>query len=155
MQLIARDSNGTSAPLDFDAASRACRRRGRPAAAAPAVGVSRYAEASLNLDSRPRRLYLRRWPFGGKRHGEVATRPRRRSPATRRRAAAAAGVAGPPRPPAMTVIVFLAGHGAHDEGRYHFVTHDGDIARLAQTAISEAETARPAGRYPRPHGAVR
>ncbi|MBL8288858.1 MAG: caspase family protein [Rubrivivax sp.] len=146
VQLIARDPNGTSAPLDFDVQVDA---PPRPAGTAGprllvlAVGVSEYAEASLNLglaakDASDFRAVLA--SLGGRRYREVATRLVVDRQATRRAVLQQLEWLASEATGDDVAVVFLAGHGAHDdEGRYHFVTHDGDIARLAQTAISEAE----------------
>ncbi|MBI5716997.1 MAG: caspase family protein [Burkholderiales bacterium] len=145
VQLIARDAHGTSAPLDFDVQVDAAPPPpgARPRLLVLAVGVSEYAEASLNLglaakDATDFEATLA--ALGGKRYGAVTTRlmvdRQATRPAVLRNLEWLATEAGSDD----VVIVFLAGHGAHDdEGRYHFITHEGDIARLAQTAISEAE----------------
>ncbi|MDO8418734.1 MAG: caspase family protein [Rubrivivax sp.] len=42
--------------------------------------------------------------------------------------------------PEDTAMLFIAGHGLNDgQGRYRFLTHEADVARLDQTSISEGE----------------
>lgn len=147
VQLIAIDAQGTSAPLDFDVqvdAPAAPREPGaRPRLLALAVGVSEYAERSLNLglaakDATDFRATLAK--LGGKRYRAVTTRLVVDAEATRQAVLQHLEWLATEATSDDVVIVFLAGHGAHDdEGRYHFITHDGDIARLAQTAVSEGE----------------
>jgi len=145
VQLIARDANGVSAPLDFDVQVDAVQPAppGKPRLLVLAVGVSDYAERSLSLDYAAKDAADFRAALvalGGKRYRSVTARLVTDREVTRPAllghlewlAAEAGGD--------DVVMVFLAGHGAHDdEGRYFFVTHEGEIARLAQTAVSEDE----------------
>ncbi len=147
VQLIAVDAQGTSAPLDFDVQVEAPpvpqEPGARPRLLVLAVGVSEYAERSLNLglaakDAADFRAALAR--LGGKRYRAVTTRLVVDQEATRMAVLQHLAWLATEATSDDVVIVFLAGHGAHDdEGRYHFITHDGDIARLAQTAVSEGE----------------
>lgn len=145
VQLIALDAHGTSAPLDFDVQVDAAPQEpgARPRLLVLAVGVSEYAERSLNLelaakDATDFRAALA--ALGGKRYRAVTTRLVVDGQATRQALLQNLEWLATEATSDDVVIVFLAGHGAHDdEGRYHFITHDGDIARLAQTAVSEGE----------------
>jgi uncharacterized caspase-like protein len=145
VQLIALDAHGTSAPLDFDVQVDAAPQEpgARPRLLVLAVGVSEYAERSLNLelaakDAADFRAALA--ALGGKRYRAVTTRLVVDGQATRQALLQNLEWLATEATSDDVVIVFLAGHGAHDdEGRYHFITHDGDIARLAQTAVSEGE----------------
>jgi len=147
VQLIALDAQGTSAPLDFEVqvegAPQTSAQGAKPRLLTLAVGVSEYAERSLDLglaakDAADFSATLA--ALGGKRYREVVSRlvvdREATRPAVLRHLEGLAAEASSDD----VVIVFLAGHGAHDdEGRYHFVTHEGDITRLAQTAVSEVE----------------
>jgi len=145
VQLIALDAHGTSAPLDFDVQVDAAPQEpgARPRLLVLSVGVSEYAERSLNLglaakDATDFRAALA--ALGGKRYRTVTTRLVVDRQATRQAVLQGLEWLATEATSDDVVIVFLAGHGAHDdEGRYHFITHEGDIARLAQTAVSEGE----------------
>ncbi|MCW5632221.1 MAG: caspase family protein [Rubrivivax sp.] len=144
VQLIARDAHGTSAPLDFDVQVEGRRDPGaKPRLLALAVGVSEYAERSLSLglaakDAADFQATLT--ALGGKRYRGVLTRLVVDREATRPAVLRGLEWLATEATSDDVVVVFLAGHGAHDdEGRYHFITHEGEIGRLAETAVSEAE----------------
>jgi len=147
VQLIALDAQGTSAPLDFEVQVEGVGAPPAPGAKPRlltlAVGVSEYAERSLDLglaakDATDFSATLA--ALGGKRYREVVSRLVVDRQATRQAVLQHLEGLAAEASSDDVVIVFLAGHGAHDdEGRYHFVTHEGDITRLAQTAVSEVE----------------
>lgn len=144
VQLIARDANGTSAPLDFDVQVDAVAPpAGKPRLLVLAVGVSAYAQRDLDLgfaakDATDFRTTL--VTLGAKRYGSVSARLVVDREATRQAVLRHLEWLAAEARSDDVVMVFLAGHGAHDdEGRYYFIPHDADIARLAQTAVSEGE----------------
>lgn len=148
VQLIAHDASGTSAPLDFDVQvdARPQEPRTRPRLLVLAIGVSEYAERSLDLEFAAKDAADFRDALdavAAKRYRTVTTRLLIDRQAGRQAVLQGLEWLATEAASDDVVIVFLAGHGAHDdEGRYYFIAHDGNVARLAQTAVSENDLRR-------------
>jgi len=150
VQIIARNREGVSEPLDFRV--ERLRPASAPPPAAPAqrlptlyvlsIGVSEYrrSEYSLQLAAKDANDFVRALEAQkGRRYGEVVTRTLTDGEATRaqilqhlRWLATAGG-------PDDVSMLFLAGHGINEPGggQYYFLPHDGQLERLRTSAVPE------------------
>jgi hypothetical protein len=147
IQIFAEGLNGTSMPAELNFKSQAPALKAladrRPTLYLLAVGVSRYANADMNLglaakDARDFAAAMRQQ--AGLYYKQVEVRLLQDEQATR--ASVLQGLrwlqnlAGPED----VAMLFLAGHGVADAADlYHFLPHDMREQQLAQTAVSETQ----------------
>ena len=147
IQIFAEGANGTSMPaeLDFRSSAAALKQLGerRPTLYLLAVGVSQYADTAFNLglaakDARDFAAKLQAQE--GVYYKKVEARVLVDQQATR--AAMLQGLRWLQNvtTPDDIAILFIAGHGVADAADlYHFLPHDMQETRLAQTAVSETQ----------------
>lgn len=107
-----------------------------------AIGVSAYArrDYALDLPAKDASDFAALMKGqGGRMYSSVEARLLTDAAATRSAVLDALSWLRQAAGPRDTAMLFIAGHGVNDAGgRYFFLPHDGDVDRLAQSAVSEA-----------------
>lgn len=145
VQIAAEGRNGVSMPVEIDyrSSAPALRDRPRPSLFMVAVGISRYADARINLvqaskDARDIARSLEQ------QHGQFYERVQVKllldDAATRTAVLDALKWLQATPGPDDTSVLFLAGHGVLDAAdTYYFLPHDMRESRLQRTAVSESQ----------------